>query len=124
MSYVLEIEDPSKWIQWTIIGPQLIVHLAFGTSRRWTRVPYLDNGLASNGTRPRDSFKRSLDEILVPRSGNYDVINQKLNFQTSEANLDENGEVKSEDQFIEVEGAIKTNMDDSDHGNFLQKIRN
>ena len=47
---------------------------------------------------------------------------QKINFQTSEANLDENGEVKSEDQFIEVEGAIKTNMDDSDHGNFFKKI--
>ena len=39
--------------------------------------------------------------------------------QTTETNLDENGEVKSEDQFVEVEGAIKTTMDESDHGKFI-----
>ena len=41
--------------------------------------------------------------------------------QTTETNLDENGEVKSEDQFVEVEGAIKTTMDESDHGTSIIK---
>jgi len=34
---------------------------------------------------------------------------------TTETNLDENGEVKSEEQYIEVEGAVKTTMDDSEY---------